>query len=43
VLGTAGSKEGQDLIKKMGGDGSFNHREDNYTDKIMVGLFVNIV
>ncbi|XP_061696270.1 quinone oxidoreductase [Syngnathoides biaculeatus] len=35
VLGTAGSKEGMELVVKNGAHMAFNHREDDYTGKIM--------
>lgn len=35
VVGTAGTPEGMELVKKLGADHVFNHREDGYTDKIM--------
>ncbi|CAG5128220.1 unnamed protein product, partial [Candidula unifasciata] len=35
VLGTAGSEEGLELVKKLGADQVFNHREEGYTDKIL--------
>ncbi|XP_041369978.1 quinone oxidoreductase-like isoform X2 [Gigantopelta aegis] len=34
VLGTAGSEAGLELVKKLGADAVFNHREEGYTDKI---------
>ena len=36
VLGTAGSKEGMDLILRNGAHFAFDHREDGYVDKIKV-------
>eukprot|EP00058_Branchiostoma_floridae_P014688 XP_002600176.1 hypothetical protein BRAFLDRAFT_57182 [Branchiostoma floridae] len=36
VMGTAGSSEGMELVKKNGAAHVFNHREDGYMDKIMV-------
>ncbi|BFZ21763.1 hypothetical protein BsWGS_24802 [Bradybaena similaris] len=35
VFGTAGSEEGLELVKKLGADQVFNHREEGYTDKIL--------
>ncbi|CAG5128218.1 unnamed protein product, partial [Candidula unifasciata] len=35
VLGTAGSEEGLELVKKLGADQVFNHREEGYTDKLL--------
>ncbi|CAG5118929.1 unnamed protein product [Candidula unifasciata] len=35
VLGTAGSEKGLELVKKLGADQVFNHREEGYTDKIL--------
>ncbi|XP_046330699.2 quinone oxidoreductase-like isoform X1 [Haliotis rufescens] len=35
VLGTAGSAEGMEAIKKNGADVVFNHREEGYIQKIM--------
>ncbi|XP_057713514.1 quinone oxidoreductase [Corythoichthys intestinalis] len=35
VLGTAGTKEGMELVAKNGAHLTFNHREVDYTDKIM--------
>ena len=34
VIGTAGTQEGLDLVKKQGADFVFNHRETGYLDKI---------
>ena len=34
VIGTAGSDAGKDLVRKQGADFVFNHREQNYIDKI---------
>ena len=36
VFGTAGSQPGLELVKKLGADAVFNHREEGYTDKIKV-------
>lgn len=35
VLGTAGTKEGLELVKENGATDVFNHREEGYQDKIM--------
>jgi NADPH2:quinone reductase len=35
VYGTAGTEEGLNLVKEAGAHHVFNHREANYTDKIM--------
>lgn len=35
VFGTAGSQQGMDLIKKLGCDHVFNHREQGYEKKIL--------
>ncbi|XP_056149298.1 quinone oxidoreductase [Lampris incognitus] len=35
VLGTAGTQEGMELVLKNGAHKVFNHREKDYTDKIM--------
>ncbi|XP_041370750.1 zeta-crystallin-like isoform X2 [Gigantopelta aegis] len=35
VFGTAGSGAGLELVKKLGADAVFNHKEKGYTDKIM--------
>ncbi|XP_077471811.1 quinone oxidoreductase [Stigmatopora argus] len=35
VLGTAGTKEGMELVAKNGAHLTFNHREEDYTGKIM--------
>ncbi|KAH9495769.1 hypothetical protein Btru_013274 [Bulinus truncatus] len=34
VIGTAGTKEGLELVLKQGADAVFNHKEDNYVQKI---------
>jgi NADPH:quinone reductase len=34
VIGTAGSEAGIDLLKNQGADFVFNHRENNYMEKI---------
>lgn len=34
VIGTAGTQAGVDLVKKNGADWVFNHRDENYMDKI---------
>lgn len=36
VLGTAGTPEGMKLVLSSGAHLAFNHREDGYTDKILV-------
>ena len=36
VVGTAGTKEGMDLVLKAGADLVFNHREDGYVKAIQV-------
>ena len=36
VLGTAGTPEGMKLALQSGAHLAFNHREEGYTDKIMV-------
>uniref|UniRef100_UPI003AB021B2 quinone oxidoreductase isoform X3 n=1 Tax=Centroberyx gerrardi TaxID=166262 RepID=UPI003AB021B2 len=36
VLGTAGTPEGMELVVSNGAHLAFNHREEGYTDKIMV-------
>ncbi len=36
VLGTAGSVEGVEWVKKNGADAVFNHRQEGYTQQIMV-------
>ncbi|KAK0067146.1 quinone oxidoreductase-like isoform X2 [Biomphalaria pfeifferi] len=35
VVGTAGTKEGLDLVKKNGADFVYNHREPDYLDKVI--------
>ena len=40
VIGTAGTNEGLEMIKKLGADYVFNHREENYVAKIKVSYFV---
>ncbi|KAL8613225.1 hypothetical protein ACOMHN_001550 [Nucella lapillus] len=35
VLGTAGTPEGMAMLKKLGIDGAFNHRQEGYTALIM--------
>lgn len=34
VLGTAGTQAGLDLVKSQGAEHVFNHREENYIEKI---------
>ena len=34
VIGTAGTKEGLELVRRQGADVVFNHREPDYTDKL---------
>lgn len=34
IIGTAGTQQGLDLIKSLGADHVFNHREENYMEKI---------
>ena len=36
VLGTAGTPEGMELVLNNGAHLAFNHREQDYTQKIMV-------
>lgn len=38
VLGTAGTPEGMKLVLNNGAHRAFNHREEGYTDKIMVHI-----
>ena len=40
MLGTAGSQAGIELISRNGCDVAFSHREEGYTDKIMVQFSV---
>lgn len=40
VLGTAGTPEGLQLVKDNGAVEAFNHREEGYTEKILVMLFL---
>nr|CAB3233951.1 quinone oxidoreductase-like [Phallusia mammillata] len=35
VFGTAGSKEGMDVVLQQGAERAFNHKEKGYTDKIL--------
>jgi len=35
VIGTAGTEKGVELVKSLGADLVFNHREDGYLDKIL--------
>lgn len=37
VLGTAGTTEGLELVLRNGAHQAFNHKEEGYTSKIMVG------
>ena len=41
VYGTAGTQEGIDLVLKQGAAAVFNHREEGYADKIVVGYTPN--
>ncbi|XP_078606467.1 zeta-crystallin-like isoform X9 [Branchiostoma floridae x Branchiostoma japonicum] len=46
VMGTAGSSEGMELVKKNGAAHVFNHREEGYMDKIMAataGVGVDLI
>lgn len=46
ILGTAGTKEGLELVKANGANEVFNHREDGYTEQIMAatgGLGPNVI
>ncbi|CAH1272647.1 CRYZ [Branchiostoma lanceolatum] len=46
VMGTAGSSEGMELVRKNGASHVFNHREEGYTDKIMAataGVGVDLI
>ena len=46
VFGTAGTKDGMELISSLGVDQAFNHKEDGYTEKIMKatgGHGVNVI
>ncbi|KAK6961114.1 quinone oxidoreductase, partial [Biomphalaria glabrata] len=46
VIGTAGTKEGLDLVKKVGADFVFNHRQEGYLDEIQKatkGAGVNVI
>ena len=36
VLGTAGTQKGIELVLNCGATAAFNHREEGYTDKILV-------
>ena len=36
VIGTAGTKEGMEMVKTLGAHHVFNHREPDYITKIMV-------
>ena len=38
VIGTAGTPEGEDLVKQAGAHHVFNHRAADYTQGIMVKL-----
>lgn len=42
VLGTAGTKEGMNIVLRNGAHQVFNHREANYIDKIKVSMFSGI-
>lgn len=41
ILGTAGTKDGLDLVLANGAKQAFNHKEKGYTQQIMVMLSVN--
>ncbi|XP_078686072.1 zeta-crystallin-like isoform X3 [Branchiostoma floridae x Branchiostoma belcheri] len=46
VMGTAGSGEGMELVRRNGASHVFNHREEGYTDKIMAataGVGVDLI
>lgn len=36
VLGTAGTAEGEEVVKQAGASQTFNHRQDGYVEKILV-------
>ena len=38
VVGTAGTTEGLSLVQQHGADATFNHRDTDYTDSIMVSF-----
>ena len=38
VLGTAGSKEGMEFVTSLGAKAVFNHTDEDYSQKIMVGV-----
>ena len=40
MYGTAGTKEGIDLVLKHGATACFNHREDGYMDRVVVCLII---
>ena len=39
MYGTAGTSEGVDLVKSVGADAVFNHREDGYLQNIQVKYY----
>lgn len=41
VLGTAGTEDGKKLVMDNGAVEVFNHREEGYTDKILVLIKIN--
>lgn len=38
VIGTAGTEDGMEIIKKQGADFVFNHRKEGYMDEVKVNL-----
>jgi hypothetical protein len=38
VIGTAGTPEGEDIVRKAGAHHTFNHRSPDYIDKIKVSF-----
>lgn len=36
VLGTAGTAEGEEVVKQVGASQVFNHRQDGYVQNILV-------
>jgi len=42
VLGTAGTAEGEEVVKQAGAFKAFNHRQDGYVQNILVLWYCDI-